>query len=105
LTKPDKLYAPLDSTNSWSEKRREEFDQVCGSLLQGNRTMHEGFGTMIVDHDKYGIGPPEPDLVKVRKIFIELPATIKESERKAEFYFDVWVYLKDLVYYLKTIEP
>jgi hypothetical protein len=49
LTKSGRRYEPIMSTNSYSEQRTAEFEEICGPVLLDNRVAHKGHGTLPVE--------------------------------------------------------
>jgi hypothetical protein len=105
LTKPGKDYNPIMSTNAYSEKRRADFEEVCGSVLQGNRLIHEGHGALPIETSMV-LDAGQRELVGVPPVIV-LPKVLvsKFIDRKAEQrdpFYD-WVKLEDFLAYLKTL--
>ena len=105
LTKPDREYRPLMSTNSMAMTREQEFREKCNDVLTGARIMHSGYGVIEIT---WAIPNDYKDAAKVALRYVVLPESMQtmryvpnEGEEFDEY---TWVAEKDLIDYLKELK-
>ena len=105
LTKPDREYRPLASTNSMAIAREQDYREKCNDVLTAAKVMHSGYGAIEIT---WAITNNYEDAAKVATRFVVLPESMQtelyiHSERE-QFDEYVWVPEQDLIDYLKQIE-
>ncbi len=105
LTKPDREYRPLASTNSMAMAREQEYREKCNDVLTAAKVMHSGYGAIEIT---WAIPNDYEDAAKVATRFVVLPESMPTElyihNEREQFDEYVWVPEQDLIDYLKQIK-
>ena len=104
LTKPDRDYRPLMSTNSRAMEAEKEYLEKCSNVRTANRVMHSGNGALKImwtGEYKY------KDAVAVPNRYVAFPESVPRKPadlgERGEFSEYVWILETSAIEYLESI--
>lgn len=104
LTKPDRDYRPLTSTNTRAMEAEKEYLEKCSSVLTANRVMHSGNGALkIMRTDEYKY----KEALAVPNRYVAFPESVPRKAanlgEREEFSDYVWILESNAIEYLESL--